>query len=477
MRRDRLHELGHHLDGRQLAIRRSLRARQRCREFVERGDGLVECEALKPLRDTVDRAMNGSLEFCVLGFGLGGACGLLASLDHRVDETPHPLQVPRCGLDSARGPFDVPLRRAVRQDEPPRGVSPVGLDDVSRVDNVLLGFRHLDRWSDGDGTTVTGLESSVRPRDDIAGRQPATFAVVVGFVAHHPLGEQRRERLARRFRQVTGQMHGPGEEPRIEQMEDRVLDPADVLVDVHPVVDRFRHRWRVCVRCREANEIPAGIDKGVHRVRLALRHPPANRAWDVAPALVPFERIAAALETYVLRQDDGQVFLFLGDGSAVFAVHDRDRATPVPLPGDTPVSQTEHNLWLAQTGFLDPAIDLGLRLLDLEPVEEPGIDHPSRPEVRLVANLEGCGVDVRRADDRNHVQVIFPSELEVATVMGRAPENRAGPVSHQHEIGDEYRKLHAFEKRMKHPNLPCGNPFFPPFQCLLPRPRRGDIPD
>ena len=35
---------------------------------------------------------------------------------------------------------------------------------------------------------------------------------------------------------VTGLLHGAGEEARIKQMQDRVLDAADVLVDRQPVV-------------------------------------------------------------------------------------------------------------------------------------------------------------------------------------------------------------------------------------------------
>ena len=66
--------------------------------------------------------------------------------------------------------------------------------------------------------------------------------------------------------------HRPGEEARIEQMQDRVLDAADVLVDRQPVVgDRGVGRRRLVGRIGEADEIPGRIDERVHRVGLAPR--------------------------------------------------------------------------------------------------------------------------------------------------------------------------------------------------------------
>jgi hypothetical protein len=57
-----------------------------------------------------------------------------------------------------------------------------------------------------------------------------------------PLGEQRIERLDRLRRQMPGDLHRPGEEARIEQVQDRVLDAADILVDIHPVIG-ILHPW------------------------------------------------------------------------------------------------------------------------------------------------------------------------------------------------------------------------------------------
>jgi hypothetical protein len=54
-------------------------------------------------------------------------------------------------------------------------------------------------------------------------------------VHDHALREERVEGLDRLLGQVAGAVHRPREEARVEQVQDRVLDAADILVDVHPV--------------------------------------------------------------------------------------------------------------------------------------------------------------------------------------------------------------------------------------------------
>ena len=93
----------------------------------------------------------------------------------------------------------------------------------------------------------------------------------IALVGHHALGEQAGERLV--DADMPGLLHRAGEEARIEQMQDRVLDAADILVDRHPVIDRRaidRHRR---ARAAEAGEIPRAVDEGVERVGLAPRRP------------------------------------------------------------------------------------------------------------------------------------------------------------------------------------------------------------
>ena len=51
------------------------------------------------------------------------------------------------------------------------------------------------------------------------------------------------------------------------------------------------------------------------------------------------QRVAGAFKADIFGQLDGQVFLFLGHHAAGIAMHHRDRAAPVALPRQAPVTQ------------------------------------------------------------------------------------------------------------------------------------------
>ena len=75
---------------------------------------------------------------------------------------------------------------------------------------------------------------------DVGRLHPVAALGAIGFVHHHALREQAGERLV--HADVAGLVHGAGEEARIEQMQDRVLDAADILIDRQPVVRRISGR-------------------------------------------------------------------------------------------------------------------------------------------------------------------------------------------------------------------------------------------
>ena len=81
-----------------------------------------------------------------------------------------------------------------------------------------------------------------------------------------------------------------------------MLDPADILIDVHPIL-RIRHIDRCfCIRRCEAREIPRAVNERVHRIRFTLRRAAALRARTVAPCRVTIQRIAGRVEGYVIGQ-------------------------------------------------------------------------------------------------------------------------------------------------------------------------------
>ena len=130
--------------------------------------------------------------------------------------------------------------------------------------------------------------------------------LAVGLVHHHALREQAGERLV--DADVAGRLHRAGEEARVEQVQDRVLDAADVLIDRQPVVDHLAvgRRGRD-PRIGEAREVPRRVDEGVHGVGLAPRRAAALRAGDVLPGRMAVERIARLVEGDVVRQRHRQI--------------------------------------------------------------------------------------------------------------------------------------------------------------------------
>ena len=79
------------------------------------------------------------------------------------------------------------------------------------------------------------------------------------FGDHHALGEQAARRLA--VLDEADIAHHLGEEARVDQVQDGVLDAADVLIDLEPVGDlRGVEGLRGVVRVAVAVEIP-GADR------------------------------------------------------------------------------------------------------------------------------------------------------------------------------------------------------------------------
>src|SRR5262249_61451640 len=93
----------------------------------------------------------------------------------------------------------------------------------------------------------------------------------------------------------------------IEQMQNRVLDAADILVDGHPIIGLFRldglpGMWRA-----KAREIPGAVDKSIAGIGLACGFAAASWAIDVLPGWMAVERISRFVERNIVRQEHGQV--------------------------------------------------------------------------------------------------------------------------------------------------------------------------
>ena len=100
-------------------------------------------------------------------------------------------------------------------------------------------FFDFDIFSDGPmvtGALVPRVNALPSRFSTSAGSSQRAVRVLVGLVADHALREQTRERLVDLH--MAALVQRAREEARIEQMQDRVLDAADILIDRHPVVGR-----------------------------------------------------------------------------------------------------------------------------------------------------------------------------------------------------------------------------------------------
>ena len=186
----------------------SASAVSRSREHVvdqlhDRGDRGVEREAAQVAADLVDRPVGLAHEREIIALGRSRAwrarpvrrAGALGGLR---GQPPQPPEEAIDALDALVGPVGILVGRPDEQDVAARGVGAHALDDRRGRDDVAAGLAHL--------------------------------RAVVG---DHALREQRLEGLLEVEVAEVGERLG--EEARVHQVQDRVLDPADVLVDRHPL--------------------------------------------------------------------------------------------------------------------------------------------------------------------------------------------------------------------------------------------------
>ena len=160
------------------------------------------------------------------------------------------------------------------------------------------------------------------------------------------------------------------------------------------------------------------------------------------------ERVAGVVEIDVLRQLYGQVVLGHRHDAAIGAMDDRDRTAPIALARHAPVAQPVGDRSLAAARLFEPLADRPLRGGDREPVHEVRVEEGAVLDKSGIADREMRRVLARRQHHGNDRQPVFAGEIEIALIVRRAAENRAGAVFHQHEIRDIDRHLAAGIERM-----------------------------
>ena len=129
-------------------------------------------------------------------------------------------------------------------------------------------------------------------------------------------------------------------------------------------------------------------------------------------------------------------------------MHDWDRTAPIALPRHAPVAQAVLRGRLARALAVDALDHLGLGLFDRHIVQEPRVDQAAGTVIGLVTDGERVGVLILGADHGGHHQIVFPREVQIALVMRRTAEHRAGAIAHQDEVRDIDRQFPAVVERM-----------------------------
>ena len=391
---------------------------RRVHELHRRGDCRVELAAVKVVRALDAQLVEGAVELCVC---TGEFCGIDLSPLGAVREQPH--HTPGA-LDEAVGardglgvPVEVLLGRSHEENGQTHGVRTVGVDHTGGRNDVALRLGHG----------------------------------VAMLVLDHALAEQVGEGLVLVDHAHVAQDLGP--EARVEQVENCVLDAADVVVDGHPAVHRLLGEGGlVVVGVDVAQVVPAGAREGVHGVGDALGRLAALGAGGLVELGALGERLAGA-EVEVVRQAHRELILGHGHVAAAVAVNHGDGVAPVALAADEPVAQAELDLGAAATVLLEPGDDgvdgLGV-LAALHARELAGLDEVAlgrhglvpvdvgHAQLALVLELVVEGVFLL-ADDGRDGQAVLAREVEVALVAAGDAHDGAGAVVEKDVVGHPQR--------------------------------------
>ena len=396
-------------------------------EFHDGRDRGVELTAVVVLGALGDGAMALAIELHrgLVERGLVEGHVGVAGLDELPHDTPGALDKAVGALDGLGIPVEVLLGRGDKQDRQTHGVGAVGLDNRARGHDVALGLGH--------GVAVLVLDHAL--------------AQQVGEGLVHAQQAQVAQRL--------------GKEAAVEQVQNGVLDAADVVIDGHPTVGSLAGEGQLgVVRIGIAQVIPAGASEGVHGIGLALGRATADRAGGLVELLALGKGLTGA-QVQVLGQRHRQLVLGHRHDAAVLAVDSRDGVAPITLTGNEPVAQTELDLATTAAHGLEVGNDSSLALGVLAAAHAgvlAGLDERALGSVGaipvdglgmegidgLAAGLDGSAVVIVQ-DDRHDGQVVLAGKLKVTLVAAGNGHDGAGAVVGHDVIGNPHGDLLAVD--------------------------------
>ena len=145
----------------------------------------------------------------------------------------------------------------------------------------------------------------------------------------------------------------------------------------------------------------------------------------------------------------GRSLSFTAHHAAFRAMDDRDGAAPGTLARHQPVAQAVIHRALAHAGLFQTLGHFGFGLIHRHAVEEARIGEAARARHRPRCRSTKLSASASSGTTTGITgKPVFAGEIQIALVVRGAAENRAGAVTHQHEIGDHHRQLPVGIERM-----------------------------
>ena len=132
-----------------------------------------------------------------------------------------------------------------------------------------------------------------------------------------------------------------------------MLNPPNVPIDGHPFLGRGFINRRCCSGTAIAQDIPGRLNECIKRICLTASGFAALGTVHMFPGGVLGQGIPALPKDDILWQRDGQIFIWYWKRATIVAINDRDRTTPLALPGNAPISQAIGNAALPDLAALN----------------------------------------------------------------------------------------------------------------------------
>ena len=226
-----------------------------------------------------------------------------------------------------------------------------------------------------------------------------------------------------------------GEEAGVHQVQDGVLDAADVLVDRHPVRGRVRverHVGRSTGRQKRRKYHDESTKVSMVSVSRAAGPPQIGQVVCRKPSWSCSGDSPVGRNSTSSGASTGSWSSGTGTMPCVGAVDDRDRAAPEALARQQPVAQAvvdraPRRCPAPRASRWPWRLAVGLA----EPVEPLAVDGRARRPCtpRPPSPSGGCTV-------RTIGQVVGLGEVPVALVLAGHGHDRPGAVAHQHVVGE-----------------------------------------